>query len=207
MILNRYDRVMEHVEVSAEMRDRILKNLEKTDFGKKQSIVLPFVRYRKYIAIAACFVLLLVGAFAVRNMIDFAHKPPTQVVPDIAEYGSLGKLSEAVGFKVREVRACPFNPEQITYTAYWKTMAQIVYAGKDDTLVFRMSAGTEDVSGDYNEYSDVKDCSTGGITVTIKGDDGQYNLAVWESEGYSYSVSITNGIPEKKMLEIVQSVR
>lgn len=196
---------MEHIEVTAEMHDRIMKNLGDIDIIKKQSKAPSIKVYRKYISIAACFALLLVGAFVINNSI--IQKPPIQVVPNIVEYSSAGELSDAVGFKVREVKTFPFDVEQTLYTAFWETLAQISYTGKDNTLVFRMSAGSEDNSGDYNDYSEVKSCSAGDYTVTIKGDHGQYYLAVWEYGGYSYSINIPNGVSEEKMLKIVLSVQ
>lgn len=202
---NKYDRAIEHIEVTAEMHDRIIKNLGGIDSVKKQSKVPSFKVYRKYISIAACFVLLLVGTFVIYNSLP--QKPPIQVVPNIKDYSSVGELSNTVGFKVREVKTYPFDVEQITYTAYWGKTAQIAYTGGDYTLVFRMSAGSEDNSGNYNDYSEVKNCSAGDYTVSIKGDNGQYYIAVWEYGGYSYSINIPNGVSEEEMLKIVLSVQ
>lgn len=69
-----------------------------------------------------------------------------------------------------------------------------------------MSAGDEDVSGDYDQYTSVISITSDDINVTIKGDQDQYVLAVWQARGYSYSIKLTNGITQDQMLEIVQSV-
>lgn len=198
---SKYKDVMEHVEVTAEMQDRIMKNLHSVDFGKKQGN--GMVNSRKYISIAACLVLLLVGAFFMRNM----TKPPIQVVPDIVEYTSSDELSKGVGFMVREVRTLPFDAHRIQYFAYWKKLAHIVYEGNENTLIFRMSAGSDDISGDYNNYNDVKSFKLGNNAVTLKGNLKQYNLAVWEADGYSFSVNASTGIPEQELLKVVQSVQ
>jgi len=202
---NKYDRAIEHIEVTAEMHDKIMKNLGGIDSVKKQSKAPFFMIYRKYISIAACFVFLLVGTFVIYN--SLTQKPPIQVVPNITDCSSVGELSNTVGFKVHEVKTYPFDVEQITYTAYWGKTAQIAYTGGDNTLVFRMSAGSEDNSGNYNDYSEVKNCSAGDYTVTIKGDNSQYYLAVWEYGGYSYSINIPNGVSEEEILKLVLSVQ
>ena len=113
---NKYDRAIEHIEVTAEMHDRIIKNLGGIDSVKKQSKAPSLVVYRKYISIAACFVLLLVGTFVIYN--SLTQTPPIQVVPNIEEYSSVGGLSNAVGFKVREVKTYPFDVEQTRYAAF-----------------------------------------------------------------------------------------
>jgi hypothetical protein len=200
---NRYSRAIERVEVTAEMRDRIMKNIGEAETGIQSKA--PFRAYRRYISIAACLLLLLAGAFMIINSIN----PPVVVRPGIQECGSLGELSDAAGFKVREVKAIPFDVEQTVYTAITGelTIAQAEYTGKANELTFRMSPGSEDNSGDYNEYVDIKTSSAGGLAVTLKGNGGLYNLAVWEDGGYSYSINISNGVSEEEMLDAVLSVQ
>lgn len=204
---NKYDKVMENIEVTTEMHDRIVNNINQLDFSKKPSKVTSIFNYKKYITIAACFIVLLVGTFIIYNMPKPTHEPPQQVVPDIAECSSLGALSKAVGFKVCEVKKVPFDIESVQYTSFWKELAQVKYVGSKNTVVFRMSAGTEDVSGDYNTYSDVKNCQIGKYTVTLKGEKALYNLAIWKSNGMSYSISIENGVSETEIRGIIKSVK
>lgn len=199
---NRYDCVMEHIQVTPEIHDRIMNNLDKNFYTNKQRHVR---NYRKIISIAACLVLLLVGTLVIRNIVDIAQPPVTQFIP--VEYSSVQELSKGVGFNVREVHTYPFVAEQIQYIAYSNKLAKIVYKGGDNTLVFRMSAGSDDNSGDYNEYSDVRTCALGDYTVTLKGTANQFSLALWEADGYSYSVNISHAVSEKEMLEVLQSIR
>ena len=204
---NRYNRAIEHIEVTPEMHDRIMKNLGEIDPVKKQNKAPSFKVYRKYISIAACLVILFVGAFVVYNSLINSNNPPVATNNSIVDCSSLGELSDAVGFEVGEVNTFHFNVQQTTYASFWGKTAQISYVGGDNTLVFRMSAGSEDNSGNYNDYSDVKSCSAGDYTVTIKGDNGQYYLAVWEYDGYSYSINIPNGVSEEELLKVVLSVQ
>jgi hypothetical protein len=204
---NRYNRAIERIEVTVEMRDRIMKNIGEIDPVKKQNKAPSFKGYRKYISIAACLVLLFVGAFVVYYSFTNSNNPPVATNNSIVDCSSLGELSDAVGFKVREVNTFPFNVQQTTYASFWGKIAQIAYVDGDDTLVFRMSAGSEDNSGNYNDYSEVKNCSAGEYTFTIKGDNEQYYLAVWEYGGYSYSINIPNGVSEEELLKVVFSVQ
>jgi hypothetical protein len=192
------------------MRDRIMKNLSGAASENKLNKTPFFRAYRKYISIAACFLLLIAGAFVIYKTLD----PGIVTQPfRIVDCGSLGELSDTIGFKVREVKVLPFGAEQTAYAAYLGDLptAQINYAGEGNELSFRMWVGSEDNSGDYNEYSDIKNSSTGDISVTIKGNGGLYNLALWNSGGYSYSIRIAEGdsgagISEEEILEAVISV-
>lgn len=205
---NKYDKIMENIEVTPEVRDRILNNINKLDLEKTPNKVIPFHNYKKYLSIAACFVILLASSFLLHNLISSRNgAPPQQVVPDIVEYSSAKELSKAIGFTVKEIQNVPFTVETTKYTAYWKKLGQIQYTGQDNTAVLRMEASDEDISGDYTEYTSIKSIIINGASVTLKGNDGKYILAVWETVGYSYSIKFTNAISEKEMLTTVQSVK
>ena len=75
---------------------------------------------------------------------------------------------------------------------YDKTMIEADYMNEDGSITgfcVRKAAGTDDVSGDYNEYPSVKAESINGCKVTLKGSDNTISLAVWTANGYSYSLS------------------
>ena len=81
----------------------------------------------------------------------------------------------------------------------------MTYTGKKNSVEYRKAVGTEDISGDYTEYVQITTETVHGVEVTIKGNDDRYRLAVWQSEGYMFSVWIEQGIPYSKMIDLVQS--
>lgn len=208
MILeSRYDEVMEHIEVTPAMYHRIMRKLGNVDFTPKQSAVMSFRNYHKYVSIAACFMVLLVSSVLIYNNINSSNQPPPiQIVSGIEECPSIAELSKTVGFEVYQVQTLPFHVEQTQYVSYWKNLAQIIYSGEGNTLAFRMSAGSEDNSGDDSEYSNQQTISIGNIVITLKGHGTIYRLAIWHSKGYSYSVNVSDGISKEEMIEIVKSV-
>lgn len=207
MILkNRYDDIMENIKVTDEMHDRIMKKISNMDFDNNSKKVLKFSAYKKYISIAACFVFLLVGVITIPNIIKHNTEPQVQVVPDIVEYNSVNELSNAVGFTVQEINNLPFDVEKKTYIAYSKELAEIIYAGQDSMVTFRESQGDKDISGDYYAYDTVNEISVGNTLVTIKGNADKFNLAVWEKDGFSWSLQISVGVSEKEILDMVKNV-
>lgn len=203
---NRYGKVMNHIEVTTDMRDRILNNINRLDLNQIPDKIMPFPNYKKYLSIAACFVILLVGSFLVQNRINWTREPTQQAIPDIVEYHSANELSKAVGFTVKEIQNIPFEVETVQYTAYWKELAEIRSIGRNNTLVFRMAARSEDVSGDYSVYTDIKNITVNGTLFTLKGDASKYKIAVWQAEGYSYSVQFTEAVSEQEMIITLQNV-
>ena len=64
----------------------------------------------------------------------------------------------------------------------------------------------DDNSGDYNSYSTVKVITVNMDSVTLKGNDGNYNLAVWSKGEYSYSLRFTETVTEEAVKQIVEEI-
>ena len=46
-----------------------------------------------------------------------------------------------------------------------------------------------------------------GTTVTLKGDAGQYTLAIWTDGSYSYSLSLTDGLSLSDWQTLISSIQ
>ncbi len=204
---NRYDEVMKNIEVTDEMRNRILNNISSLDLKKTSKKAVPFPHYKRYVSIAACFLILIVGSAIVHNTINLPGDPPIQVAPDIVSYQSAGELSDAIGFTVKEIQELPFDIESVKYTSYWDEIADIEYAGSDNTAIFRMSVGNEDVSGYFDEFTSIESPEINGTDVTIKGHDDGYILALWQTDGFSYALQFKEPVSRQKMMDTIQSIK
>jgi hypothetical protein len=208
MILkNKYGEVMDRVEVTQEMRERILDRVQDRSVDKARAKAPFIVTYRKYFYIAACLVLLLAGPLLIHNVFTGPDNPPQQGIPSIDEWQSAQELSQAIGFTVKEISSVPFEVESVQYTSYFSRMAQIQYSGLGNDVSLRMEKGDEDISGDSTEYTDVTTLSVDGRDVLVKGDNGRYILALWQADGYTYAVRFTNAVSQQDMMSAVQSVQ
>jgi hypothetical protein len=204
---NRYDEVMKNIEVTDEMRNRILKNVNHLGLEKTSKKVISYPNYKKYLSIAACFVFLIVGSVIAYTKINLPSDPPLQATPDIVSYNTVGELSEAVGFTVIEIQKLPFDAASVKYTSFWGDLAEIEYTGADNTAIVRMAAGDEDVSGYSDEFTSVESQVVNGYDVTMKGNKDQYLLAVWKNGGYSYSLQFIEPVSEQVILDTIQSIK
>ncbi|GAA0181140.1 hypothetical protein SH2C18_37140 [Clostridium sediminicola] len=204
---NKYNEIMEKIEVTPEMSERILKNIWKTDIEIQSSKTVHFKKYKKIISTAACLVILFAVSFMLHKIINSPTKPPIQEIPDIKICESLSELSSVVGFEMLELNYLPFNFTQKEFKAYWKELAEIIYRNENNTVIFRMGQGLKDVSGDYSEYNEVKDIQMDFGTITLKGDKGAYNLVIWSQNDMSYSVQTIEPLSENLILKIVLSLK
>ena len=86
---------------------------------------------------------------------------------------------------------------------------EIYYGGETegaDHAVIRKAPGTDDISGDYTDYAEVKDVTVGELTVTEKGDGTSVFSAVWTKDGYSYSFFSTAGVSADDFAAIAAAV-
>ena len=111
----RYDEIMDRIEVTDEMRARILNNLQDADLMKHtQPKVVGFSSIKKYLSIAACFAILLAGVLTLPGLLDRGRQPSEVLNPgaDIVDAASMEELSEMIEFEVEEVAGLPFTPEK-----------------------------------------------------------------------------------------------
>ena len=214
--MKKYDEIMNKIEVDEAMRKRILsyvENLnletEKAAKSREESKIRQFRRrtVRNITAAAACIAILLVCTFAWPKLTgpgELETKESVSIANGMVEVKSIDELSAAVGFTVNEVEGLPFTVEKEVYISYWGEMAQIEYTGEGETAVFRKGTGTDDVSGDYNVYSSVKEIMAGANPVTLKGENNVFTLAVWTDGNYSYSLDISKGLSEDEWSEMIQ---
>ncbi len=203
--MTKYDEVMEKLEVTPEMRARILQNVETqmAEPRKKPN------RLRRFAALAACLTVLLMGAMALPKFISspVPEESETMIANGMVEVTSKEELSEAVGFPVKSAQSLPFFPQSIYYTSYWGEMAQIDYANGGSMACFRQSLGEEDNSGDWSEYPAQKSLTVNGCAVTLKGEADSYTLAIWQDGTYSYSLSLSAGQPASVWAELIEGVQ
>lgn len=201
MTLTRYNEIMDRVTVTPEMRERVLTNAA-------EAAARPVKRRasRKLcLAIAACLALVLLGSLTLPRLIKRPGTPtPTGVELqqggwEMAEYDSAEALSAAAGFAVRDVPALAAASAKRTCSLIGGDLAEIAYPVADAVFYYRVSPGSGDNSGDYNEYASVRSVELGGVSVTFKGDAASCCLAIWEEGGSAYSLSCPAGVPYAEM--------
>ena len=199
-----YDEIMEEIQVTDEMRDRILQNIANTEIQKKPPVKKKshFYRWQKYSLTAACLALLLVGAATLPGLWKNNGQEPTpeELVSGsqwgLQECSSAEALSEAAGFSIENLEQLPFTVQETNYIYLGDGLAEIRYSGtEEERLDYRKSAGEEDNSGVYLEFDSVQEAEVSGTKVTLKGDETYVYLILWQKDGFSYSVYTEEGIP------------
>lgn len=209
MSLAKYNEIMDKLEVSEEMHQRILHNIDCFDFSQNKKRI-HFRSNKKYRSIAASFVILLVGTIAIsgllrKDMSESEHEIIT--TPSIQDVSSAKELSKNVGFEVEDIQSLVEVANETHYRIYGDEMAEITYTIGSESISFRKSIGSEDNSGDYNAYDIVEVIDVNGYGVTLKGEEEIYYLAVWTDEEYAYSIHSTDGLSKDQFQEYISEFR
>ncbi len=195
----KYEEIMERVEVTPEMRQRILSNLEQARKPKRPAL-------RQLMSLAACLAIVLCCWYAWKpRQQTQVENPGAQGAAQIENVASLEALSQKTGVPLKELTGLPFDVEDTQYVSYWEELAEIQYFGQTDSLCYRKSRGTEDNSGDYNVYSQVKTLDVSGCTVTLKGGAEGYSLAAWTDGTYAYSISASKPLTEETFRGLLEA--
>lgn len=127
----------------------------------------------------------------------------SQIPNLLTAHDSLAELAKAVGFDIK-APTVPAGYEADAYIDISGELAEVFYVKGDDMLVYRVSRGEGDNSGDYNTYSNKKTVDVNGVSVELRGND-KVNVAMWSNGGFAYSVSAKQGISETEVAAVVSS--
>lgn len=193
----KYDEIMDRVEVTPEMRQRVLRNLEQAKTRKKKNNLL-----RQVMSLAACVAIVLCCWYAWKSR---KQEQGVQMGSQIENVDSLKALSQKTGIPLEELTGLPFEVVRTEYVSYWTELAEIQYFGQTDSLCYRKSIGTDDNSGDYNTYAQEKTLELSSCTVTFKGNTDGYLLATWTDGTYAYSISVTSPMTEEAFRSLLEA--
>lgn len=208
MILEcKYQEIMEHIVVTPEMRERILRKLQNVHASRTG---LRTIRRWIPLAAAACLIL-VVGIFHLGSGLRPAQSEHAETggveatAPGETVCRDLEELSSLTGFPVPDVAdAIPFSVRETNYSLLWGELAQAVYSGTNgEEITLRISDGEEDNSGVYDTFPEIGNWTVGNTTVTVKGEGGQYTLAVWSMDNRVYSVYAYPAQPEKVWRKLI----
>ena len=126
-----------------------------------------------------------------------ASQPADVGVPNPFEIvDTLDEAAKIAGFSL-EAPTEYADYKSIVIQAIADDMIEVIYFDAEKThegLRIRKAVGTDDISGDYNEYKEENVVKVGELEVTEKGNDGNISVASWTDGTYSYSINVDEAL-------------
>lgn len=120
---------------------------------------------------------------------------------------STADAGKIAGFDVTVPDAIDGYSER-TIQAIKNDLIQVLYQNGENKLSIRKAVGSDDVSGDYNEYAEINTVTVSGQQVTMKGSHGIVNVAAWTDGSYTYAVCVVGkGINSNSISNLIKTIR
>ena len=109
-------------------------------------------------------------------------------------------------------------PISVPQSAAGKTIGKIgviedilisVYYGQEENVavIIVKGEGSDDISGDYNEYAEQQVFNYENLEITAEGNDGLINKAIWTNDRFSFAVLATDGLSLNEIKEIIKEIK
>ena len=135
----------------------------------------------------------------------------TQIPNPWYDYASLEEASDAAGYSI----TLP-SVEAIEGETFYRVLEpgsdnptlEIIYTDTDgeEEMRIRKAPGSDDISGDYNIYTQTETVPEGSQNITFQGNNDAFYLATWYVDGYTYSVSSGTGLAQDAFTELVTQI-
>ena len=123
---------------------------------------------------------------------NVTQKESTQIPNPFMEVKNLDEASKIAGFTLEVPETYEDYKKQVIQ-AIEDDMIEVIYYDENsehEGLRIRKAKGTDDISGDYNEYKDVETVKVGDFEIIEKGSEGNISVATWNDGTYSYAIDV-----------------
>lgn len=167
------------------------------------------VPWRKLLLSAAACLCLAAALYTGLTRPDVS--PPdddgVQVVNPVERWETAEELSQAMGFSVPLPGWLPEDYDLEYRSSISRQIAEICWSDGTGSIVYRVSAGPDDVSGDYAQHSQTMEIQAGGSTVTLLGDGEGWVTATWTAEELHCALLAQPGQTAETLSALIASIQ
>lgn len=141
---------------------------------------------------------------------NVTQKESTQIPNPFVEVKNLDEASKIAGFTLEVPETYEDYKKQVIQ-AIEDDMIEVIYYDENsehEGLRIRKAKGTDDISGDYNEYKDVETVKVGDFEIIEKGSEGNISVATWNDGTYSYAIDVAEAsLTKNTIANLVSNIK
>lgn len=123
----------------------------------------------------------------------------------IQEFVSVSAARSALSFPA-QAPSTPDGYELTGINTIGGTALQLVYTKGEHSITYRTAQGSEDISGDFNQYASAGTHTVGDLTINTKGEGEAISLATWTQDGMAFSLRFSTPVDAGVLDAIVSSL-
>ena len=131
-----------------------------------------------------------------------ADEIATQTANPWSEYKTVAEASKAAGVELFSVPE-KLGSHKMSHIRAMKGLVDVRYTKGGNEICVRKGLGTDDISGDWNEYKNVTEKEINSHTVTLKSNGRGVRSAFWNDGKNSFSVFSENELSAEFMESII----
>jgi len=133
-----------------------------------------------------------------------------QLANPFTDYKTLAEAEKASGISISAPVSIAGGFSGSAYRAMGTDMIEVIYSDgtEENEIRIRKAPGTDDISGDYNDYPETDTLSADGLTVTVRGSKGIVHVAVWTNGDDTFAIDASGaGLSRDAAVSLARSVR
>lgn len=99
------------------------------------------------------------------------------------------------------------------HQAVWRSvpgdkLVEIIYQDVKGQKIGRVrkAKAIDDISGDYKQYANIEKLAVCKDIVIVEGDNRSFCTAIWHKNGYSYSITLQDGVSRQAIGALVADI-
>lgn len=153
------------------------------------------INFIKHTTLLACSALLAVSLAACSQPVasdaaSSATSDTAQIPNPWADCTTLADAAALTGYDFTVPDSVDGYPDVTIAVLESEQLTEVQYSSSNARLCLRKVPGSDDISGDYNQYAESNAVDVDGRSVPLQGNDGQVQLATWLDGDYTYSIGI-----------------
>ncbi|MCR5736009.1 MAG: hypothetical protein K6G22_15525 [Lachnospiraceae bacterium] len=155
---------------------------------------------KSFLFVAFVMSIVLSGCAGLDNLMGkFSTEKNTNIANPWIDCATIEDAEKIAGYDIMVPDRIEGYPDTFIQ-AVKKEMIQVFYYDAKENedersrVLIRKGVGNEDISGDYNEYSQIESAEMHGINVDLRGNDNLIYNATWYQGGYAYAILSDEGL-------------
>ena len=132
---------------------------------------------------------------------------PVAIPNPFIETKTIEEAIELAGFDIVLPEDMPEGFEITSIRTIENQMIEVIYLNGDKEIRIRKAKGSDDISGDYNEYSEIVENKEIGDSAEIKGNDGKVSVITWISGDYTFALCADEGMEDSQAISIAKNIK